>query len=57
MITVFYILVALWLAWAIGYPIYAKLNHEEIFGDGIYSLVISIGALLANIIRLIIKYS
>ena len=56
--TVAFIIVAiLWFAWVIGYPIYAIANHKSIFGDGIYALGTSIGALLINIINLVIKLS
>jgi hypothetical protein len=57
MTIVFYILVGLWIAWAIGYPIYAIITHKSIFGGGIYALGASIGALLVNTINLIVKYS
>ena len=52
--TLFWILFFVWCIWFVAYPIYIKVKHKTM-NWSIYALLLSIAALLINIINLFIK--
>ncbi len=52
---IFFTITLLWVIWAIGYPIYCKIKHKKVFDNFNYCLGLNSGAILLNIINLIVK--
>ena len=51
----FIIMAIVWTIWFIGFPIYKKIKGERVLDSFAYSLGLSIGALLINVLNLTIK--
>lgn len=43
------------LIWAIGFPIYRKINHRKIFEDFQYATWLLIGSMFLNIFSLLMR--